>query len=150
MATAKEIEQFLDTLTSAWEANRDWSRKIFHPGGGVRYPGSDQIVNPDTPPSMTDQLRVVAPDLQVRLVTWAERDNILFAEWELSCTLGGRALKLVAVSRFRLEGNKAREATAFLDRMNLVEFLDPTREPATLGSLLAQAVIPQRGPGDSA
>jgi hypothetical protein len=147
MATPKEVEQFLDAYTSAWEANRDWSRKIFHPGGGVRYPGSDQLVNPDTPPSMTDLMRAVASDLRVRLVAWAERDNILFAEWELTCTLGGRALKLVAVNRFRLEGNRALEATAFVDRMNLVEFLDPAREPVTLRDLLARAVIQSRESG---
>lgn len=146
MATLKEIEQFLDTYTSAWEADRDWSRKIFHTGGGVRYPGSDELVNPDTPPSMTDLMRAIAPDLKVRLVAWAERDNILFAEWELTCTLGGRAFELVAVNRFRLKGNRALEATAFVDRMDLVEFLDPAREPVTLRDLLARAAIGSRKP----
>lgn len=140
MATTEEVLQFLDAYTGSWREDRDWSKKVFHPGAGVRYPGSEDLVSPDSPPAMTDRLRAVAPDLQIRLVSWAERNDVLFAEWELTCTVRGRPLKMAAVNRFHLEGNKARAADAFIDRMALLEFADPERRPVALGELLARAV----------
>ena len=65
---------------------------------------------------------------------------VLFAEWELTCTLSGRPLHVVGVNRFTLRGSKALEATAFLDRMALLEHAEPTRESVSVASLLAAAL----------
>ena len=140
MTTPEQIAAFLTRYTQSWTVASGERPRVFHPGGGVRYPGSDDLFNPDTQSSFTDQLRHVAPDLQMHLLDWAERDGVVFTEWELTCTLRGRPLRVVGINRFTVQDEQALEAISCLDRMALLEFVEPERERATLGSLLARAV----------
>ncbi len=128
MSTPEEIERFLKTYTNSWTRNPDRTTRIFHEGGGVQYPGLREPIQPDVQTSMTDLFHAAAPDTNVRLLNWAERDNVLFAEWELSCTLDGRPLKIHGVNRFHLAGDQAADASGFVDRLGLLEFIEPGAE----------------------
>ena len=125
MSSPEEIERFLKTYTNSWTRNPDKTHRIFHEGGGVQYPGPEEPIQPDVQTSMTDLFHAAAPDTNVRLLDWAEQDDVLFAEWELSCTLDGRLLKIHGVNRFHLEGDHAVDAAAFVDRLGLLEFFEP-------------------------
>lgn len=144
MASRDEIERFLEAYTTSWKKKSGERRDIFHRQGGLRHPGSSEPFNPDVQASPTDQLREIAPDLEVRLLYWAERGDILFAEWELTCTLAGRRLTLPGVNRFRLDGDKALDAVAFIDRMQLAEFAEPESLPMTMGSLFLKLATVER------
>ncbi len=124
MTTAQDIEHFLKKLKNSWQPNPDKSDPMFHDGGGVDYPGQTRIY-PDIELSMTDQFHMVAPDTQMRLLHWAQRDDTLFTEWELTCTLNGRPFKVTGANRFRMKGDKALDATAYVDRLNILQFFDP-------------------------
>ena len=137
MATEREIEAFLETYQRSWAEAWNARPAIFHPGGGVRYPGRDELVNPDVSPSMTDRLRQITDDLEMRLLHWAEREDMLFTEWELRCTVGGRPFRLTGINRFQLRGSQALEAVSVLDRMAVAEFLDPDFRGQSVGEMLA-------------
>ena len=125
MASPEEIERFLRTYTQSWAPNPDKANRIFHEGGGVEYAGLKEAIQPDVQISMTDLFHAAAPDTTVRLLDWAERDDVLFAEWELTCTLDGRPFKIRGVNRFHLKGDKALDASGFVDRLGLLEFFEP-------------------------
>lgn len=135
MGRPEDIARFLEVYTRSWTTTPTRGR-IFHPGGGVQYPGEAGRYRPDDQGMRTDQLRSLAPDLRMTLLNWAERDDVLFAEWNLSCTLGGRSLNVLGVNRFHLEGDRAREARAFIDRLELLELAEPGREVLSLEALL--------------
>ncbi len=142
MSTEQEVRRFLEEWTDSWKSSSHRS-KILHPGGGIQYPGEESRYDPDTEGKRTDAVRQIAPDLRMRLLRWAETGGVLFGEWELSCTIGGRSLKFVGVNRFDLEGDRAREGRAFIDRLELLEFAEPDREVLTLGDLMAAALRPR-------
>jgi len=125
MSTPEEIERFLRTYTNSWLRDPDKTARIFHGGGGVSYPGSQDAIQPDVEISMTDLFHMATPDTTVRLLNWAERNDVLFAEWELTCTLDGRRLKIHGMNRVRLKGDKALDSVGFVDRLGLLEFFEP-------------------------
>jgi len=79
---------------------------------------------PDDEPSVTDLFHAATDDLQMKLVTWAFRDNVLFGEWILTCTLDGRPSQLEWVNRFILDGDKAVEAKGYSDQLPALMFFD--------------------------
>jgi hypothetical protein len=125
MATPEEVERFLRTYTNSWLRDPDKTDRIFQEGGGVSYPGSQDAIQPDVEISMTDLFHMAAPDTTVRLLNWAERNDVLFTEWELTCTLDGRRLKIHGMNRFHLKGDRALDAAGFVDRLGLLEFFEP-------------------------
>lgn len=139
MVTDEEVSRFLDTWTTSWVKRYGEREPIFHEGGGVRYPGSDGLFDPDSQPAMTDILRKIAPDLEMRLVNWAVRDDILFGEWTVAATINGRRFAGSGCNRFTLKGDKALEAISYIDRLALVEFLDPSRDRPDLAALIRSA-----------
>ena len=138
MAREEDVQRFLEAWTKSWTSAAS-EQRLLHRNGGILYPGESEPYSPDEQGRRTDQLRLIAPDLDMRLLSWAERDDVLLAEWELSCTLAGRALKFVGVNRFNLKGDRALAGRAFIDRLELLEFLDPEREVLPLGALLTAA-----------
>lgn len=89
---------------------------------------------------MTDLFHAATGDLKMRLVNWAERDNVLFGEWELTCTLEGRPFKIEGVNRFTLRGDKATGAKGYSDRLPIVQFFSPDlHEIDLIGKLRAIA-----------
>ncbi len=145
MATAKEIERFLATYTKSWARDPAKTDRIFHEGGGVAYPGLKQAIQPDVEISMTDLFHVAAPDTSVRLLNWAERNDVLFAEWELSCTLDGRSLKIHGVNRFHLDGERALDAQGFVDRLSILDFFEPGVGSFDLRGKLLSLARPMNG-----
>lgn len=135
---SEDVRRFLDAWMKSWTAAPNKPR-LFHANGGILYPGEGQPYRPDEEGMRTDLLRRIAPDLEMRLLRWAERGGVLLAEWELSCTLRNRALELVGVNRFDLKGDRAVAGRAFIDRLALLEFLEPEREVLPLGDLLGRA-----------
>jgi len=134
----EEVRRFLDNWMKSWTAAPDKPR-LFHPDGGLLYPGEHQPYQPDEEGMRTDRLRSIAPDLQMRLLHWAERDGVVLGEWELRCTIGDRPLRLRGVNRFQLKGDRAVSGRAFLDRLELLEFLEPERKVVPLSDLLGEA-----------
>lgn len=126
MATPEQIERFLNAYTNSWKPNPDKTNRIFHEGGGVTYAGLRDAIKPDVEMSMTDLFHIVAPDTEVRLLNWAERNDVLFTEWELTCTLDGRSLKIHGVNRFHLKGDRALDSIGIVDRLSIVEFFEPS------------------------
>jgi hypothetical protein len=86
MATAAEIDRFLENYARSWIVGPELRNDLFHPGGGVLYPGASAPFNPDGQPAMSDLIRQYAPDVRFELHDWAARDDTLFAEWSLTFT----------------------------------------------------------------
>ena len=116
---------------------------MFHEDGGVTHPGFKRPLEPDEEPSMTDLFHAATDDLKVKLLNWAERDNVLFGEWELTCTLAGRPFKIEGVNRFTLRGDKATGAKGYSDRLPVLRFFCPDLQELDLIEKL-KAIAAQR------
>jgi ketosteroid isomerase-like protein len=55
------------------------------------------------------------PDLRARVHRWAARDDVVFIEFTLEGTVGGRAVSWPAVDRFRLRDGLAVERVSYFD-----------------------------------
>jgi limonene-1,2-epoxide hydrolase len=64
-------------------------------------------------------LRMI-PDLHVEVHRWAARDEVLFIEFTLVGTFGGREVSWPAVDRFLLRGDIAAERISYFDPMPLM------------------------------
>ena len=66
------------------------------------------------------RLFAIIPDARGELLSWAERDGVVFIELQISGTLGGRPLEWVTLDRIRLEHGRVRQRVAYFDPLPII------------------------------
>jgi hypothetical protein len=85
MSTPEEVRAFLTAYVENWNGEGDRLADIFHAGGSLQNPG-------EKPWSVAETAQLIAtvkagvPDLHIRILEWAHRDDQLFTEWEMAGT----------------------------------------------------------------
>jgi ketosteroid isomerase-like protein len=74
------------------------------------------------------------PDAHGEVLSWAEREGVVFIELRISGTLGGRPIDWVTLDRIRLEDGKVRQRIAYFDPLPIVSAV--VRRPRALGGWL--------------
>jgi PAS domain-containing protein len=72
----------------------------------------------------------IIPDAEGEVLSWADRDGVLFIELRISGTLGGRPIEWVTLDRIRLEEGKVRQRIAYFDPLPIIGAV--TRRPRAL------------------
>lgn len=80
------------------------------------------------------------PDLRATVHSWAVEGELVFIDFTLHGTAGGRELAWRAVDRFTLDGDRARERVSYFDPLPLLAAgLHPARWP-TMARLAAASL----------
>lgn len=131
-----DAERFLEAVERNYRENPSDLSFLFHPEGSLLLPGMDRPIPPDAIPATIAAQHAAVPDVKHVITHWAERDGVIFHEWETSGTVRGRRVTLRGVNRNLLRGARSTEAVSYFDRLTLLEAADPTREPVDVMSIL--------------
>lgn len=66
------------------------------------------------------RLFTLVPDARGEILSWADRDGVVFIELRISATLGGRPIQWVTLDRILLEDGKVRQRVAYFDPLPIV------------------------------
>lgn len=138
MTTSREIDVFLTAYVANWNEEGDRLNDIFHPGGSLQSPGAEKPLTVAETARFIASVKAGIPDLRLSILEWACRGDQLFTEWEMTGTLGGRALSWRGVNRNRLQGAASLGAVSYWDRLGLLERAEPERPRVDLKSELVR------------
>ena len=65
------------------------------------------------------QLFAMMPDLRAEVLNWAERDGVVYIEFQMSGTVAGNPIAWTAVDRYWLEEGTVRQRIAYFDPLPL-------------------------------
>lgn len=131
-----DAERFLEAVLRNYRENPQDLSFLFHPEGSLLLPGMDAPIPPEAIPATIAKQHAAVPDVKHTITHWAERDGVIFHEWETTGTVRGRAVTLRGINRNLLRGSRSTEAVSYFDRLSLVEAADPSRERLDLMSIL--------------
>lgn len=126
MSTQEEVRAFLSAYVENWNGDGDRLGDIFHPAGSLQSPGANPWSVAETGQFIAS-VKAGVPDLRIRILEWAHRDDQLFTEWEMAGTLAGRSLTWRGINRNHLRGAASLGAVSYWDRMALLEQVEPSR-----------------------
>lgn len=107
---------FVARFADAWsDPDPAVFRTFWHDDGRLLHPTMNEPIMADAIPPHIRGVITAIPDVSLRVVRWASRDEHLFIEWELVGTLGGERIVVPGVDRFTLRGARAIEAVAYFD-----------------------------------
>lgn len=93
------------------------------------------------------RLFTLIPDLRAKVHRWAARDDVLFIEFTLGGTFGGRELSWSAVDRISLRDGLVRERISYFDAAPLG--LEILKRPRGWRGLLSSGFRPSFAPSTS-
>lgn len=129
-------ERFLEAVSRNYRENPADLSFLFHPEGSLLLPGSDTPIPQSEIPAMIARQHAAVPDIEQVITNWAERDGVIFHEWETTGTIRGRKVTLRGVNRNYLRGSRSIEAVSYFDRLALIEAADPERSRTDLLAIL--------------
>lgn len=138
MPSPSEIEQFIRAYRDHWTREDADLSEVLHPEGTLRVAGSDAPSSRDDAEKFVATVKQGIPDLEFRVLDWAERDGVVFTEWEMAGTLANRRVRWQGINRNTLKGARSVEAVSHWDRLSLLEQADPERARLDVMSELAE------------
>jgi predicted pyridoxine 5'-phosphate oxidase superfamily flavin-nucleotide-binding protein len=107
---------FVARFAEAWrDPDPAVFRGFWHEDGWLLHPTMEHPIAAESVPQHVEGLMRALPDVSLRVLRWASRDDHLFIEWELTGTLGDERLVVPGVDRFTLRGGRAVEGVAYFD-----------------------------------
>lgn len=115
-----DASEFVDRFESAWaKSDADALAELLADDVVLIQPLVPDTVGRTAAHDQFSRLLRFIPDLHVTVHRWAAQDDVLFIEFTLSGTFGGRDVSWPAVDRFLLRDGLAAERISYFDSMPL-------------------------------
>jgi limonene-1,2-epoxide hydrolase len=119
--SASAASLFVDRFETQWsKSNADALGELLTDDVVLIQPAMPSITGKQAANEAFSRLFRLIPDLHVRVHRWAARDEVLFIEFTLIGTFGGREVSWPAVDRFLLRDGLAAERISYFDPMPLM------------------------------
>src|SRR2546421_1091263 len=87
----RSAASFVDGFQKAWlEPNPPGFRAFWYDQASLSHPTIDQPISADEIPGHIQAFKDAVPDVSLRIIDWAVRQDSLFIEWELTGTLDAK------------------------------------------------------------
>jgi len=139
MSTKQEVEAFVAAFADHWSDESGGFAKLMHKDATLRTAGAGEPLPYDEAARFVAGVKQAIPDLSLRVLSWAERNNMVFTEWEMTGTIGGKKVAWQGINRNHLKGAKSVDAVSCWDRHSLMEQVDADLAPLDLGQALTRA-----------
>ena len=111
---------FVARFAEAWrDPKPEQFLAFWHPEGRLWHPTMSKPIPSSEIPAHIRAIQEAIPDVTLRVISWAARENQLSIEWRLAGTLNGRRVEVPGVDRFTLRGDRAVEGIAYFDTSRL-------------------------------
>lgn len=132
---------FAAAFAEAWaEPTPDRLSSLLHPDVRLVAPLMATTVGRDQARREFSRLFELMPDIRGRVARWSGTEDVLFIEFTLSGTLGGRPIEWRLVDRFRLEDGLGIERISYFDPLPLIAAF--ARVPTAWGRLWRSGLGP--------
>jgi limonene-1,2-epoxide hydrolase len=133
--------KFVELFERAWStSNVDELMALLTDDVVLVQPGVPSTTGKKAAREQFSRLLRMIPDLHVTVYWWAAREEIVFIEFDLVGTFGGRELRWPAVDRFSLRGDLACERISYFDSTPL--FVRILTRPRGWGRLVSSGFRP--------
>ena len=140
--------EFVRRFDSAWAtSSADALLEILTDDVVLIQPGMPSTQGKEAARKAFTKLLRLIPDLHVEVHRWAARDEVVFIEFTLVGTFGGREVSWPAVDRFLLRGDLAAERVSYFDPMQ--PLLATATRPRGWGRLVRSGFRPTLRPPDN-
>ncbi|MEV0248394.1 nuclear transport factor 2 family protein [Nocardia sp. NPDC050712] len=114
-------EAFVTRFADAWaEPTPERLIALVHPDVELIQPFSRNLVGHAQVARWLSRTFAIVPDLRGEVLSWADRDEVLFIEVRLHAVIGRRNVEWVAVDRITLDGDRVRRRVAHFDPVPLI------------------------------
>jgi ketosteroid isomerase-like protein len=128
VASRSSASEFVDGFASAWgKSDVDGLLALLTDDVVLRQPMIPTTSGKAAAREAFSRLFVAFPNLTATVHRWAADQDLLFIEFTLHCSFGGRPLSWPAVDRFVLRDGLAAERVSYFDAMPL--FLEILKRP---------------------
>ncbi len=86
-------------------------------------------------PDYLRRVKTLVPDISLRPLRWAQTEDGVLIEWEISGTFRDQQLSWRGADRFTLRGDRATEGVAYFDTHRLWVNADPSLDCGALENL---------------
>jgi ketosteroid isomerase-like protein len=118
---AADAAEFVRRFESAWAtSNTDVLLELLTDDVVLIQPAMPSMAGKEDARETFTRLFRLIPDLHVHVHRWAARDDVLFIEFTLVGTFGGREVSWPAVDRFLLRNGIAAERISYFDPLPLM------------------------------
>ena len=133
-----EAADFVARFTETWaDPSPERLNALLHPQGRLVQPLSKPLVGHDEHLAAWKRLFAQFPDLRAEVHDWAGSGELVFIEFTLKATIGGRPYSWPCTDRIRLEDGLVKERIAYFDPLPLVATVlrRPSAWPAFIRAL---------------
>jgi ketosteroid isomerase-like protein len=135
---------FVDRFADAWGGSDiDRLMELLSEDVVLRQPMLPMTVGKAAARDAFARLLTAFPGLRATVHTWGAEGDVVFIEFTLSCTFGGRELSWPAVDRFVLRDGLAAERVNYFDPLPL--FVKILSRPRGWGGLVRARLFPSLG-----
>lgn len=143
--SGSDAASFVDRFEARWsKSSADALGELLTDDVVLIQPAMPSIAGKRAANDAFSRLFRLIPDLHVQVHRWAAHDQVLFIEFTLIGTFGGREVSWPAVDRFLLRDGLAAERISYFDPMPLM--LTTLRRPRGWRRLLASGFRPSLSP----
>jgi hypothetical protein len=135
-------EEFARAFTEAWaEPTPERLVALLHHEVRLVAPLTRSTVGANEARREFERLFALIPDLRGRVHRWSATDDVVFIEFSLSGTFGGKSLEWRLVDRFLLSDGQAVERVSYFDPIPLIATVlrRPSGWPAWVRSVTTAA-----------
>ena len=139
-----DVERFLARYLAAWPSfDVDRMPEVVHPEATIHHSGMERPISGAAEPDYARAIKALMPDISLEVRNWAAREDVVFIEYELSATVGGKPLTWTGIGRFKLRGERAFDVIGRWDNLELLSRLDPDLQPTTFAQKAAELAAAQ-------
>jgi hypothetical protein len=120
-----DTESFMQRYMRVWPSFDDQRvLEVVHPDATIHHSGMESPIGGEEEGDYVRAIKALMPDIRLRVVDWASREETVFVEYEMTGSVAGRRLRWVGIGRFKLRGDRAVDAIGRWDNLDLLAQLD--------------------------
>jgi hypothetical protein len=140
-------ESFMQRYTRVWPSFDDRRvLEVVHPDAAIHHSGMESPISGEEEGGYVRAIKALIPDIQLRVLDWAAREETVFVEYEMAGSVVGRRLRWVGIGRFKLRGDRAVDAIGRWDNLDLLAQLDGSVRRTAFAEA-ASALLAERDAG---
>ena len=122
-----DAAKFVERFTEVWRSPKPEAfADLWTEDGRLLHPDMTEPIGRSEIVDYVRRFTSVAPDISLRPIRWAARDDYVLIEWTITATFNGEPISWYGVDRFTLRGDRATEGIAYFDSLPLWARVDPS------------------------
>jgi SnoaL-like domain len=138
------VERFMQQYMEVWPSfDADRLEAAIDPEATIHHSGMENPIRGTEEPDYVRGIKMLMPDISLKVANWAANDDVVFVEYEVSGTLAGQSLNWTGIGRFKLRDGRAIDAIGRWDNLELLAQIDPTIGVSAFAETAAKLVNDQ-------